>query len=142
MPVLTELDPLFQPLTIRGRTLRNRFAMAPMTRSFCPDGLPGSDVAGYYQRRAQADVGLIVTEAIGTDHPAALGDTGLGEQDLPLFSSPCHVAAWAKVVSAVHTHGGCIIPQLWHQGPIRMPDGQVSPFSPSGHYGDPEKAAD
>lgn len=142
MPVLTELDPLFQPLTIRGMTLRNRFAMAPMTRSFCPGGVPGSDVVGYYQRRAQADVGLIVTEAIGTDHPAALGDTGLGEQDLPVFSDPCHVAAWAKVVSAVHASGGCIIPQLWHQGPMRMPDGQVPPFSPSGHYGDIEKAAD
>jgi len=139
-------DPLFQPLTIRGLTIPNRLAMSPMTRSFCPGNLPDDDVVGYYRRRAEGEAGLIVTEAIGTDHPASVGDTGLGETDLPLFNGPETVEAWRKVVDAVHDAGGKIVPQLWHQGPMRMPGSNPFPdapaFSPSGRYGDPEKAAD
>lgn len=83
----SDLSPLFTPLTIRGVTLPNRFAMAPMTRSFCPDNLPGDDVAQYYRRRVEGGTGLIITEAIGTDHPAAIGDTGLGETRLDRHSA-------------------------------------------------------
>jgi 2,4-dienoyl-CoA reductase-like NADH-dependent reductase (Old Yellow Enzyme family) len=142
---LLEFTPLFEPLTIRGVTLPNRLAMAPMTRSFCPGNLPDDAVAGYYERRAGAEVGLIITEAIGTDDPAAVGDTGLGETDLPIFNGAESVAAWRRVVDAVHQKGGTIFPQLWHQGPMRMPGSlpfvDAVAFSPSGHYGDPEKAA-
>jgi 2,4-dienoyl-CoA reductase-like NADH-dependent reductase (Old Yellow Enzyme family) len=138
----SDLAALFAPLTIRGLTLRNRFAMAPMTRSFCPGNIPGPDVVAYYERRAQGGAGLIVTEAIGTDHPSAIGDTGLGEADLPVFNGQHTVDAWSRAVAAVHASGGHIIPQLWHQGPMRMPDGISPAFSPSGYYGDPAKAAD
>lgn len=139
---LSPIAPLLQPLTIRGMTIPNRLVMAPMTRSFCPDNLPGDDVVGYYQRRGEGGTGLIVTEAIGTDHPAAVGDTGLGEMNLPLFAGQDTVNAWARVVRAVHPTGAKIIPQLWHQGPMRMPNAEAPAFSPSGHYGDPERAAD
>ena len=137
---LSALDPLFQPLTIRGMRLANRFTMAPMTRSFCPGNLPGDDVVGYYRRRAEGGAGLVTTEAIGTDHPSAVGDTGLGEKDLPLFNGAPSVKAWGKVVEAVHAAGAKIVPQIWHQGPMRMPDGISPAFSPSGHYGDIAKA--
>lgn len=140
-PTPEELAPLFQPLTIRGLTIPNRFVMSPMTRSFCPGGIPGDDVAGYYERRVDGGTGLIVTEAIGTDHPASIGDTGLGEDNLPLFDGPETVAAWKTIVDRVHARGGHIVPQLWHQGPMRMPNEQAPAFSPSGRYGDPAKAA-
>jgi 2,4-dienoyl-CoA reductase-like NADH-dependent reductase (Old Yellow Enzyme family) len=144
--VSAEIAPLLQPLTIRGMTIANRLAMSPMTRSCCPDALPDENVVGYYRRRAEGGAGLIVTEAIGVDHPSAVGDTGLGETDLPIFNGPAAVAAWRKVVQAVHAAGGKIMPQLWHQGPMRMPGSRpfvdAVAFSPSGHYGDPEKAAD
>lgn len=143
---LVELEPLFRPLAIRGLNLPNRMVMAPMTRSFCPGNLPDDNVAGYYRRRAQGGVGLITTEAIGTDHPAAVGDTGLGETDLPIFNGSAAVAAWRTVVDGVHKAGGLILPQLWHQGPMRMPGSSpfadAVAFSPSGRYGDPAKAAE
>lgn len=140
-PSPDELAPLFTPLNIRGLTIANRFVMSPMTRSFCPGGIPGDDVAGYYERRADGGTGLIVTEAIGTDHPASIGDTGLGEDNLPLFEGPETVAAWKQVVDRVHARGGHIVPQLWHQGPMRMPSDLAPAFSPSGRYGDPATAA-
>lgn len=139
-PSPAELAPLFEPLTIRGMTMANRFVMSPMTRSFCPDGVPGDDVVAYYERRVDGGTGLIITEAIGTDHPASVGDTGLGEENLPLFKGPESTAAWKKVVDAVHARGGHIVPQLWHQGPMRMPNADAPAFSPSGYYGDPAKA--
>ncbi|MFD5349028.1 12-oxophytodienoate reductase, partial [Streptomyces anulatus] len=52
---------LSRPFTVRGLTARNRIAMAPMTRRFSPDGVPGQDVADYYTRRAAGDGGLIIT---------------------------------------------------------------------------------
>lgn len=139
-PSIDELAPLFEPLTIRGLTIPNRVVMSPMTRSFCPDNVPGPDVAAYYRRRIEGGTGLLITEAIGTDHPASVGDTGLGEENLPLFRGRATVDAWAKVVDGVHALGGKIIPQLWHQGPMRMPDGKAPAFSPSGYYGDPATA--
>ncbi|MBC8273027.1 MAG: 12-oxophytodienoate reductase, partial [Gammaproteobacteria bacterium] len=42
---MSDLDSLFEPLTIRGMTMTNRIVMAPMTSSLSPDGIPGEDVA-------------------------------------------------------------------------------------------------
>ena len=140
------IAPLLQPLQIRGMTMANRMAMAPMTRSRCPNGLPTDENVTYYRRRAEGEAGLIVTEAIGTDHPASVGDTGLGEKDLPVFTGEDAVAAWRKVVDAVHAAGAPIVSQAWHQGPMRLPDSFRNPhvpaFSPSGYYGDKSKAAE
>ena len=140
------IAPLLQPLTIRGVTLPNRLAMAPMTRSFCPNGIPRAANADYYWRRAEGGTGLIVTEAIGVDHPASVGDTGLGETDLPLFGAEGSVEAWRKVTDAVHAAGAKILPQAWHQGVMRLPGSfrhpEVPNFAPSGRYGDKSKAAD
>jgi 2,4-dienoyl-CoA reductase-like NADH-dependent reductase (Old Yellow Enzyme family) len=52
---------LFSPLSIGRLTLRNRIVMSPMTRSFSPGGIPMAGVEDYYRRRAENDVGLIVT---------------------------------------------------------------------------------
>ena len=56
------LQDLFKPLTIGSLKLRNRFAMAPMTRGASPGGIPGADVAAYYARRAAGGTALIITE--------------------------------------------------------------------------------
>jgi len=66
-------DPLLTPFQLRGLKLRNRIVMSPMTRCFSPGGVPGQNVADYYARRAERKVGLIITEGVGVDHPAALG---------------------------------------------------------------------
>jgi len=132
-------EALFQPLQIRSLELRNRIVMSPMTRGFCPDGVPTDAVATYYRRRAEGGVGLIVTEGVAVDDPAALGDAGLGENNIPLLGSAASVEGWRKVVAGVHAHGGKIIPQLWHQGVMRKPGTgpypDVPSVSPSGIWG-------
>ena len=126
-----DVEPLFQPLTVRGLELPNRIVMAPMTRNFSPRGVPGPDVAAYYRRRAEGGTGLLITEGVGIDHPAALGDAGLGESHLPHLFGDDALAGWKRVVDAVHAAGGKVIPQLWHQGVLREPGTGPHPDAPS-----------
>lgn len=48
---------LFKPFTSDKLTLSNRIVMAPMTRGFSPEGVPGPEVAEYYRRRAAGEWG-------------------------------------------------------------------------------------
>jgi 2,4-dienoyl-CoA reductase-like NADH-dependent reductase (Old Yellow Enzyme family) len=113
--------------------------MAPMTREFSPEGVPGADVVAYYRRRAEAETGLLITEGVGIDHPAALGEAGLGEADIPHLYGDEALAGWRGVVDAVHAARGKIIPQLWHQGVMREqgtgPHPEAPSVRPSGLWG-------
>ena len=117
------LDALFRPFTVRNLTLPNRIVMAPMTRSFSPGGIPTSDVAGYYRRRAEGGVGLIVTEGTVVERPAARNDAAV-----PVFHGEA-LPQWRKVVDEVHAAGGLIAPQIWHVGSAR---GQGAEWEPLG----------
>ena len=130
-----ELAPLFTPFNCGPLTLRNRFAMSPMTRNHSPGGVPGADVAAYYTRRALAEVGLIVTEGVGVDHPSAIGHGTMGEENVPVMHGDAALAGWRKVIEQVHAAGGKIVPQLWHMGGLRTagtpPFPDVASMSPA-----------
>lgn len=108
------LDVLFTSYRLNALNLPNRVVMAPMTRSMSPGGVPTAEVAGYYRRRAENGVGLIITEGTGVGRPAALN-----EPDMPLFHGKGALTAWKKVVDHVHAAGGRIAPQLVHVGSKR-----------------------
>lgn len=133
------LESLFQPLRVGSLELANRFVMSPMTRSFSPGGTPNAEVAAYYRRRAEGDCGLIITEGIGVDHPAAIGSSSIDDVDIPLIESEAEIAGWRRVVEEVHAVGGKIAPQLWHQGPMREDFSgyhpEVASSRPSGLWG-------
>ena len=109
---------LLTPFRSANLELANRVVMAPMTRYFSPGGIPGPDVASYYAKRAEAGVGLIVTEGAFIPHPAA----GFAESIPVLFGEEA-MAAWRKVTEAVHGHHGKIAAQLWHIGSQFLPGG-------------------
>lgn len=109
---------LLTPFRSANLELANRVVMAPMTRYFSPGGIPGPDVASYYAKRAEAGVGLIVTEGAFIPHPAA----GFAETIPVLFGEEA-MAAWRKVTEAVHGHHGKIAAQLWHIGSQFLPGG-------------------
>lgn len=132
-------DPIFEPLTIGSLTLRNRVAMSPMSRGYAPDGILSDFMTEYYERRANADLGLIVTEGVVVDHPAALGDTSVDSTDLPNLHDDRALERWADVVDRVHARGAKIFPQLWHQGALRLegtgPHPEAPTCRPSGIWG-------
>ncbi|MDT8427134.1 MAG: NADH:flavin oxidoreductase [Pseudomonadales bacterium] len=117
---------LFVPFSHPKLTLKNRIVMAPMTRQFSPNGVPGANVVDYYRRRAAGDVGLIITEGTTVNHKGASSSTSI-----PNFHSEAALAGWAEVVRAVHQAGGKIAPQLWHVGSIRKPGEGPFPDYPS-----------
>jgi len=101
---------LLSPFKLGELTLRNRIAMAPMTREMSPSGIPGDDVRDYYARRAAGGVGLIITEGVATD---SVGSFGV---NVPRLFGAGTIEAWSRIVDAVHTEGTAIIAQLWHVG--------------------------
>ena len=120
------IDALLQPFSSPKLQLKNRVLMAPMTRQFSPDGVPGDNVVDYYRRRAEGDVALIITEGTTVNHKAASFDS-----KIPNFHTPEALAGWKKVVDAVHKAGGKIAPQLWHVGCARKPGTGPFPDYPS-----------
>ncbi len=126
-------SPLFDPVQIGPLSLKNRIVMAPMTRTFSPGNVPNDKVVAYYARRAQNEVGLIITEGTPVGHKAANG-----YPNVPFFYGEAALAGWKKVVDAVHAKGGKIAPQLWHVGAVRKegtePDKSVPGYSPSGLF--------
>ena len=109
-------EPLFRPFSCKSLKLKNRIVMAPMTRSFSLDGVPTPEVAAYYRRRAEAEVGLILSEGTAVERPSSKNDA-----QVPDFHGERALAGWRRVIDEVHAGGGKMAPQLWHVGSVRNP---------------------
>ena len=123
----------FKPLRIGKLTLKNRMALAPLTRHRSTlEGVPTELNVEYYRQRAGA--GLLITEGV---YPS---DMGKGYLFTPGLVSQAHVAGWRKVTDAVHREGGAIFCQLMHVGrlsdPLILP-GNVEPIGASAVHPDP-----
>ena len=60
---------LFSPFKLGSQTIKNRIAMAPLTRQMAhADGTPTDEMAAYYGRRARGGLGLIITEGTYEDN--------------------------------------------------------------------------
>ena len=132
---MTNTSILFQPVTINKTTFSNRIAMAPMTRGFSPNGVPGDNVRDYYARRAAHDVGLIISEGTHIGRSAASSNP-----NYPRFHGEDALAGWKAVIDGVHEAGGKMAPQIWHEGLARKADNAPNPDAPSegpsGHLAD------
>ncbi len=132
-------DILFRPFELGALKLPNRIVMAPMTRGFAPEGIPGQANVAYYRRRAEGGVGLILSEGTVVDRPASRNDAGI-----PFFYGEKALAGWKNVIDAVHQAGGSMGPQIWHTGstiaaskwdpgvPVESPSGLLAPGKPRG----------
>lgn len=109
---------LFSELELSGRLLRNRLAMAPMTRQVArADGTPTPEMAAYYARRARGGVGLVITE--GVCFSETTGAKAYPHQ--PAIITGDHVDAWRNLTSAVHREGALCVMQLQHAGRLADP---------------------
>lgn len=102
---------LLEKVVLGSQTLRNRLAMAPMTRSRADvNGIVSDLTVLYYTQRASA--GLIISEAVNISQQA------LGSPFTPGIFTKEQIEAWKKVTQAVHDKGGVIYAQLWHTGRV------------------------
>jgi len=118
---------LLTPLQMGTLNLANRVVMAPLTRNRAAEGNVATDlIALYYTQRASA--GLLITEA------SQISPVAVGYPSTPGIHNASQVAAWKKVVDAVHEKKGLIFLQLWHVGRISHPSMQPDnalPVAPS-----------
>lgn len=101
---------LFDSFDLAGRRLRNRVAMAPLTRARSPGNVANERNALYYAQRATA--GLIVSEG------SPISREGQGYLFNPGLATPGQIEGWRLTTQSVHAIGGTIFAQLWHVGRV------------------------
>jgi 2,4-dienoyl-CoA reductase-like NADH-dependent reductase (Old Yellow Enzyme family) len=101
---------LFDPLTIKNVTLKNRIAMAPMCQYSAADGLANDWHLTHYGTRAVGGTGLIIVEAT-----AVAPEGRITPADLGIWSDE-HVSGLSRIVRFVQRHGSIAGIQLAHAG--------------------------
>ncbi len=101
---------LFQPITIRDVTLRNRIVIAPMCQYSAADGLAQEWHFAHLSSFAMGGAGLIFTEAAAVEPRGRIthGDLGIWSDD--------HVDALKPVVRFMQGQGAAVGMQIAHAG--------------------------
>ena len=115
-------SPLFTPGRIGHVALKNRLAVAPMTRvTATVDGHATERMKSYYQDFARGGFGLVISEGIYIDR--AWSQTYAYQAGL---TSPQQAAAWRSVTDAVHRQQGKIFAQIQHAGALSQGNSHLS----------------
>lgn len=102
---------LFEPLKIGNIEVKQRIALAPLTRFRAShDRVPTPLMRDYYSQRASVPGTLLITE--GTFISANCG----GFQNAPGIWREDQIAAWKTITDEVHGKGGFIFNQIFAMG--------------------------
>lgn len=110
MTFSTTTPALFEPLTLRELTVRNRVWLAPMCQYSVTDGMPGQWQLVHLAARASGGFGLLLTEAT-----AVVPEGRITPQCVGLWNDE-QALAWRPIVDAVHERGAHVAVQLAHAG--------------------------
>jgi 2,4-dienoyl-CoA reductase-like NADH-dependent reductase (Old Yellow Enzyme family) len=101
---------LFQPLTIRGVTLKNRIVVSPMCQYSSVDGMADDWHLVHLGSRAVGGAGLIFVEATAVTAEGRItpGDMGIWDDR--------HIVPLARIASFIHRMGAVAGIQLAHAG--------------------------
>ena len=102
---------LFDPINIRGLSLKNRLVMPPMATGMATeDGEVTDRHINHYVTRARGGVGLIIIEHtyVSEDGKAHKGQLGLYNDTL--------ISGLKRLVKSIHAEGTKVIIQLTHAG--------------------------
>jgi 2,4-dienoyl-CoA reductase-like NADH-dependent reductase (Old Yellow Enzyme family) len=118
---------MMRPLTLRGRTLRNRVVFGAHTANMARDGLPDDQYIAYLRERAMGGAAMIVAE------PVPVHRTGVLTRGNFRHSSDDVIPAFRRLTDAVRAEGAVILQQLYHIGAHGDSDLSFQPhWSPSG----------
>ncbi len=118
-------ETLFEPITIRGVTFKNRIVMPALTLFFSPDRKLNERYMRFWERRAEGGAGAIVVGPVGIDL------VGSGMMTLGLDTDEA-VGDFSRLAERLHAHDCRAIAQLFHSGryAMSMLTGQ-QPIAPS-----------
>jgi 2,4-dienoyl-CoA reductase-like NADH-dependent reductase (Old Yellow Enzyme family) len=107
---MTELTHLFQPLRIRGCTLKNRIMSTGHDTTLPVDGTVNAPLVAYQEARARGGAGLIVLQVSGVHETARYTNHVL------MATDDSSISGYRNVAEAVHRHGTVLFAQLFHPG--------------------------
>jgi 2,4-dienoyl-CoA reductase-like NADH-dependent reductase (Old Yellow Enzyme family) len=108
---MTDLSPLWEPITIGSLQLRNRIAAGPSTLLYARDNVVSDRHVAYHAERARGGTGLIITE----EHAAYAGGLGAFPDACTAYEARA-IPALARLADAVHEHGAACFVQLYGPG--------------------------
>lgn len=105
------MSKLFEPLTLRGVTLPNRFVLSPMCQYSAKNGFVNDYHLAHYGRFALGGFGLVMVEATGVSPEARIthGDLGIWDD--------AHIEGLARITAFAKTNGSIPGIQIGHAGP-------------------------
>lgn len=101
---------LFDPLTQRGVTFRNRIAVSPMCQYSSEDGFANDWHLVHLVSRAVGGAGMVMTEATAIEPEGRISP-----QDLGIWQD-AHIEKLAQIVELIHRNGSISAIQLAHAG--------------------------
>jgi len=101
---------LFEPLTMKGVTLRNRVVMSPMVQYSAIDGFATDWHLVHYGSRAAGGTGLIIQEATAVSPEGRITPGDLG------IYLDAHIDKYREITSFIHKQGAVAGIQLAHGG--------------------------
>ena len=124
---MTQYSSLFEPISLRHKTLKNRIVFGAHTANMSDNGLPGERHRGYYEERAIGGAAMIVVEPMPVHATAVLTRGNFRHCDDEV------IPHFRKITDAVHSHDTVILQQLYHVGQHGDSDLSFMPhWGPSG----------
>ncbi|MDR0809591.1 MAG: FAD-dependent oxidoreductase [Gemmobacter sp.] len=101
---------LFQPLPLRGATLKNRIMSSGHDTCLPEHGLINDAYIAYQEARAKGGAGLIVTQVAGVH------ETARYTSHLIMADSDACIPGYRRLAEVCHAHGAVVVSQLFHPG--------------------------
>lgn len=101
---------LGEPISLRGRKIRNRVVMPPMVCGYATEGLATNKLINYYSRQAAGGVGLLIVEATCVHLSGLSWDIHLkADHDR-------YLPGLKELARRVKAHGARVLLQIHHGG--------------------------
>lgn len=108
----TNYPNIFQPITVKRMTIRNRIAMTPMGTNYGEtSGEMSNRHMNYYSLRAKGGVGLIILENANVEYPVGSNGTSQIRIDHDSF-----MPRYYQLVENLHKNGATVAIQINHAG--------------------------
>lgn len=105
------LEHIFSPITIKGKTVKNRCAVPAMVMNYCnTDGTCTERFTAYHETKAKGGFGMIITEDF------AVCPNGKGFARLPGLWNDEQIPGFQAFTKRIHDQGALIIAQIYHAG--------------------------
>ena len=108
---MAKTDPLLQPFTLNGLTLKNRVASTPHAPAYAENGMPGARYQLYHEEKAKGGIGLSMfggSSCVGPDSPSVFGQLDI--------SSDRIIPYLEEFSARMQQYGTALICQISHLG--------------------------